>query len=329
MQRWRDSTSRLFFNKSIFYFILVVFFAAISCIFLFDNVSERVPNEVKAFLHIPEKEKSLSIVFFGDTMLDRNVRLIGKRNGYGSLFAYVKDFVQSFDLAVLNLEGTVTNNDSLALKDQNTLRFTFEPISLDALFNAGFDVVSLANNHTSDFGREGFLETKNNLEVKNLKYFGDYFNESEPLVVEKNGLKIAFIGFNEFSYKNFSKVLVRIEKASKENDVVFVFAHFGEEYKDFGSSFQQKNSKMFIDSGADAVIGAHPHVVQNMEIYKDKPIFYSLGNFIFDQYFSKKTQEGLAVSFDIKKKEGEKAILSFKTIPFVSQASVPFLKILN
>lgn len=262
-------------------------------------------------------------------MLDRNVRLIGKRNGYDSLFAPVKDFVTSFDLAVLNLEGTVTGNESLSLKDKNILRFTFESIALDAVFNTGFDIVSLSNNHTSDFGREGFLETTKNLEARNLKYFGDYFNESETLVVEKKGLKIAFVGFNEFAYKNFDQVLERIKKASNENDVVFVFAHFGEEYKDFGNSFQQKNARMFIDSGADAVIGAHPHVVQDIEIYKDKPIFYSLGNFVFDQYFSKQTQEGLAVSFEIKKKEDEKAVLSFKTIPFVSKASVPYLKIDN
>ncbi|MDQ5950359.1 MAG: hypothetical protein QG585_301 [Patescibacteria group bacterium] len=309
--------------------MLFVFLIAISCLFFFARVEGELPSEVKAFLHIPEKEKSLSIVFFGDTMLDRNVRLIGKRNGYDSLFAPVKDFVTSFDLAVLNLEGTVTGNESLSLKDKNILRFTFESIALDAVFNTGFDIVSLSNNHTSDFGREGFLETTKNLEARNLKYFGDYFNESETLVVEKKGLKIAFVGFNEFAYKNFDQVLERIKKASNENDVVFVFAHFGEEYKDFGNSFQQKNARMFIDSGADAVIGAHPHVVQNIEIYKDKPIFYSLGNFVFDQYFSKQTQEGLAVSFEIKKKEDEKAVLSFKTIPFVSKASVPYLKIDN
>lgn len=309
--------------------MLFVFLIAISCLFFFARVEGELPSEVKAFLHIPEKEKSLSIVFFGDTMLDRNVRLIGKRNGYDSLFAPVKDFVTSFDLAVLNLEGTVTGNESLSLKDKNILRFTFESIALDAVFNTGFDIVSLSNNHTSDFGREGFLETTKNLEARNLKYFGDYFNESETLVVEKKGLKIAFVGFNEFAYKNFDQVLERIKKASNENDVVFVFAHFGEEYKDFGNSFQQKNARMFIDSGADAVIGAHPHVVQDIEIYKDKPIFYSLGNFVFDQYFSKQTQEGLAVSFEIKKKEDEKAVLSFKTIPFVSKASVPYLKIDN
>ena len=111
---------------------------------------------------------------------------------------------------------------------------------------------------------------------------------------------ITFIGYHQFVYKGLDTVLSDIRKAKKKSDFVIIYPHFGEEYKTLMTKSQMNLSHAFIDAGADVIIGAHPHVIEPIEIYKGKAIFYSLGNFIFDQSNNGPTSEGLALGITLK-----------------------------
>jgi len=124
------------------------------------------------------------------------------------------------------------------------------------------------------------------------------------MVIKKVGdYNIAFIGINDTnSPVDVEAVKTLIKKGRAEADKVVMNIHWGNEYYDISNDNQRQLAHEFIDTGADAIIGHHPHVVEEMEIYKNRPIFYSLGNFIFDQYFSKETQQGLGIGLVFKDK---------------------------
>ena len=136
-----------------------------------------------------------------------------------------------------------------------------------------------------------------------MLYYGDPNNANEiGTVIVKNGIRIGIVGFHEFSYMNFDKVFAEIEKLRPQVDFLVVTPHWGVEYQSLPTEKQRKWATEFIDSGADAVIGSHPHVIQNIEEYRGKKIYYSLGNFAFDQYFSKETMTGAGVQVVVRKK---------------------------
>ena len=244
-----------------------------------------------------------SLFIAGDMMLDRNVRNIINKIGSDAFFAGVADTVKGVDIAVANLEGPFTSypsvTSSLVSKE---LRFTFDPALVPKLALLGFDMFGLANNHTYNFGYEGLQMTRRYLGQSGIGYYGEPDNEEEiSTIVTKDGIAIGFVGFNEFSYTNYENVFAEIERLRPLVDVLIVSPHWGPEYQKQPTAKMQKWSHDFIDSGADAVIGAHPHVVMTTEEYRGKKIYYSLGNFVFDQYFSEDTMNGLALRVDIVK----------------------------
>jgi poly-gamma-glutamate capsule biosynthesis protein CapA/YwtB (metallophosphatase superfamily) len=150
-----------------------------------------------------------------------------------------------------------------------------------------------------------------------MLYYGDPNNKDEISIVKvKNGIRVGIIGFHEFSYMNFDKVFVEIEKLRPEVDILIVTPHWGIEYDKTPTEKQKKWAKEFIDSGADAVVGTHSHVIGDIEEYKGKKIFYSLGNFAFDQFFSRETMTGMGLCVEVKK-EGDNIVnLNYKEITF-------------
>ena len=192
------------------------------------------------------------------------------------------------------MEGSFTDFKPRKL-DPNNTSFTFDPALAKALKDSGFNIVNLANNHVRDFGKDGFAQSRAYLDKAGIDYFGDFYNEGPALVKNINGLKIAFIGYNEFGDPAIAGTLAKIKDARGSADFVIVYAHWGAEYQTNFWPGSQVKGRQFIDAGADAVLGSHPHVVQPIEIYKGKPIFYSLGNFLFDQIFSDQVRHGLAV----------------------------------
>ena len=241
------------------------------------------------------------VLFVGDLMLDRNVARTIFSEGPGALFADVRVLLADADVRVGNLEGAITNNTSIAQKNNRILRFTFDPAQAKAVLEPlRFDAFSLANNHALDFGEFGYDETRKNLDAIGVQPFGQPFNDKGRLStkLEVRGKTLCLIGYHALFDPAIAAVTDEITKLRPDCWRAVVFAHWGEEYQEHSNAAQQAAAHVFIDAGADLVVGAHPHVVQNVEVYKNKAIFYSLGNFMFDQNFSWGTTHGLAVRAD-------------------------------
>ncbi|MFA6171769.1 MAG: AmmeMemoRadiSam system protein B [Patescibacteria group bacterium] len=251
-------------------------------------------------------KESLRLLFFGDLMLDRHVGEKIKSKGADYPFAKLikpdeggENIFSGKDLVSANLEGAVTDLGA-HYPPANSYDFAFSPDLIKSLKKYNFNFFNLANNHFSDQGERGIMETRENLKALGFDFSGckdAQIGDCSSVIVEKGGKKIGLAGFS-MVYKNFSleKAREAVEKLKKETDLVIVNIHWGAEYQHNNNSSQKNTGQALIDSGADIIIGHHPHVMQGMEIYKGKPIFYSLGNFVFDQYFSEDTQEELALS---------------------------------
>lgn len=265
-------------------------------------------------------EHTKTFLFLGDIMLDRGVERLMDKNGLLYPIKNMRNFLTGTDAVVGNLEGPVVLEPEDTPDD--SMRFNFGLKALDLLRYARINLVSLANNHTSDGGKDGLSQTRRLLGERDIKYFGDPVGCDKENVFRSDG--IVFVGLNKTFPFNCSQA--RIEELIKKvaggsaSDFLVVFIHWGEEYRSASNAEQKELAHLMIDSGADLVMGAHPHVVEEIELYNGKFIFYSLGNFIFDQYFSKETQEGLAVGLEL---EGDKAL--FHLFPFGSRKSQPYL----
>ena len=286
---------------------LVVFFIALLFI-IYARVRIFAEQQIaEALSDVPslsvQKSPQANLFIFGDMMLDRGVRERMGTYGTEYPFAGIKDLLSGHDIVVGNLEGPFTDFKSKTMGIKNApLEFTFDPAVIATLKNLGFNLFSLANNHTANFGQEGLRQTRQYLSENGIGYFGDPFNAKEvSKIVEINGLKVGFVGFHEFAYQNLDLVLAEIVKVRAETDLVLVFPHWGVEYNKKATANQKELAHAFIDAGVDVVVGAHPHVIEPIEIYKDKPIFYSLGNFVFDQDFSFDTTHGLTLELVYRK----------------------------
>jgi poly-gamma-glutamate synthesis protein (capsule biosynthesis protein) len=269
------------------------------------------------------RTRELSMLVVGDLMLGRNVQVLGERYGSDYPFTGISGVLKNYDIVAGNLEGPVV--EGAPRTPANSFRFAFQPASLSALVSAGFNMLSLANNHTFDFGKSGYEETSVRLYGAGAGVFGHPLYEGGEFVgsMEKGGRTLAFFGYNA-TYPSFHEEAaftdIAARRASRPDELIFVFPHWGEEYSLSENDLQEKIARGFIDAGATAVFGSHPHVAQGVEIYKNRAIFYSLGNFVFDQYFSKETQEGLMISARIKEAE-----VAYELLPVAVSASRPEL----
>lgn len=276
-----------------------------------------------------DNNRKASILVLGDMMLDRNVRNTIDEIGFDDFFSGVKDLISRPDIAVANLEGPFTPYQSVTADLRNkALQFTFDPALTPKLSKFGFDVFDLANNHTMNFGSAGMAYTRSYIKESGMEYYGDPNNKREiSYVSEKNGLKIGFVGFHEFSYVNFDKVFDEIKRLRPEVDVLVITPHWGIEYEKIPTDKIRELAHKFIDLGADMVVGSHSHVVGEIENYKNKKIYYSLGNFVFDQYFSEDTMNGLGVMIFAEKDALGHIRLSYENIPINITSSGPIAKI--
>ncbi len=269
----------------------------------------------------------IKLLFVGDIMMDRGIRAKVKKNHGDYLFPFVHmiDRLSSADITFGNLEGPVSDVGS---RSGSIYSFRMDPMVTQALYDVGFDIVSLANNHMGDYGREAMEDTMRRLHNAGIQYTGAGLDKKEAYdvtVIERGNTKIGFLGFSDIGPrwmqagdKSSGIAIAGIEiinksvrQARDKTDILIVSFHFGEEYKTRSQIEQQILARKAIDAGADIVIGHHPHVAQEIEQYKNGVIAYSLGNFIFDQAFSKDTKEALMFEVDIKNKK----IYDFKAIP--------------
>lgn len=274
----------------------------------------------------PVESKTITIQFFGDMMLDRNVAKVMSTSGLDYVLSKMRGeeyrYFYGADLLVANLEGPFA---ATRIDTTKSIAFRFDPKLILDLKRYNFSAFSLANNHLYDMGKANEQYTRDLLKDNGFGYFGNQIKEdAEYMWVANNdntpGLPepVVFIGINNTDHVlNMTKVAEAIASAKKISRYVFVVPHWGVEYKTESRTAERALARRLIDLGVTAVIGGHPHVVQEMEIYKGKPIFYSLGNFIFDQYFSKETQEGLSVGLVL---EGGKVKTTY-VFPFYSVKS--------
>ncbi len=240
-------------------------------------------------------------LFFGDVMLDRQNRVLMDRKGVGFFTEKLERLFWGQDLNVVNLEGPITDKPSVSVgqpvDNPNHFRFTFNPEQAINFLQANrINLVNIGNNHILNFHNEGLEQTKEILTKNNIGYFGDPLDLAKMSTVKNVGeQKIAFVNYNQFAGFSPEQVIEIIKTLKTKSDFVVVYPHWGQEYKLVNNERQQKLAYRFIDAGADLIIGAHPHVVQPIEIYKNKVIFYSLGNFVFDQYFSEDVKSILGV----------------------------------
>jgi poly-gamma-glutamate capsule biosynthesis protein CapA/YwtB (metallophosphatase superfamily) len=286
----------------------------------------------KGYIHekfASEIDETVRITFAGDAMMDWSVKSTIAKKGPDYPFLHVKKELSSSDLGIVNLETAVTTS---ATKHPNKqYNFKSDPASLSGLKNAGFQLVSLANNHTLDYQVGGLRDTLSYLKKYKLDYMGGGINSTEAYAAKSYKIKektIKILAFSrvlpEYSWVatsskpglangyDLSLINRSIKKEKQSADYVFVYIHWGVETNRKPEAFQRQWAKAMIDSGADGVIGSHPHVLQGFEVYKNKPIAYSLGNFLFPDYVKGDKAQTALLHLDIKNKEIEMSVTPYK-----------------
>jgi len=248
-----------------------------------DNWKENTSHLLGYFIKgEPVNDNFISFHFVGDIMLDRGTRKqIDTANSVDYPWVEMERFLDGTDFVVGNLEGTVNEQSSTYTYDP-PFRFVFDPTYVEEA-NKYLDAVSLANNHASDVGSAGELETHDWLEQMGLPWFGSYLNSTLRYDTTIGGRAISFIGYHTFQ-PNEQEFLSIISAAKTDGNFVIVMPHWGTEYLTSPDTSEQRLAKLIVEAGADLIIGGHPHVPQGFEVMGDTPVAYSLGNFIFDQY---------------------------------------------
>jgi gamma-polyglutamate biosynthesis protein CapA len=268
-----------------------------------------VSKDNGATVIVGEKTKGeAKILFVGDIFLDRYIRQIMERHGGDYVFECTENLLQSADVVVGNLEGPITDFDSKSVgtipgSPENYV-FTFPTFSAELLYRHNIKIVSLGNNHIGNFGAEGIEQTKKYLSRAGVNYFGGLAGD-EPIYRTKiRGHNISFIAYNEFGGDSAELVTEKIRQENMQypENKIIVFAHWGDEYVE-PTEKMRLQAKAFSRAGTNFFIGSHPHVVQASENIGETTVFYSLGNFIFDQYWDEEVSTGLAVQVNLSSSE--------------------------
>jgi len=273
-------------------------------------------NNEQGLLHnfnLPEVEPEISLIFTGDIMLSRTVNAkMEKYDNYNWPFNQVSDFLNEADIVVGNLESPFLKGSSNYEVLTGSFSFKANPLAVEGLKFSNFSLLSLANNHTINQGKQGIIDTIAILEENGIRYVGAGLNEEEARraeIITVKGYNFAFLayaypedysiadnnraGIADMNAEKMKEDIKLLKKMDRQPDLIVVLLHAGNEY-DLMPNWQQKTfAKAAIEAGADLVLGHHPHCPQLFDFYQDKPIIYSLGNFVFDQMWSKETRQGL------------------------------------
>lgn len=280
-------------------------------------------------------EITLSAV--GDILLDRGVAQQIERHGLHYPFSHAAPLLKNADIAFGNLECPIASEGTKIVK-----RFVFKakPEYSQALRDAGFDMLSLANNHTLDCGRTGLLETMQNLQRHNIRWTGAGRNRSEAeasTILHVRGLRVAFVGFCQFlpegvftndakpsiAFASSENVRRVVSATRKQSDVVVASFHWGTEYANRPRALQTELAHAAARSGADLVLGHHPHVLQGLQtiVTRDAStrkvrrtlVAYSLGNFVFDP--ARERGAAPTETIVLRCRLGKRGIVSAQAVP--------------
>ncbi len=293
-----------------------------------EKISYRLPFDTSVNLNF------ISIAAVGDVMYGNHTISYIKKHGSNYPFIPTQAILQNVDVAFANLEAPFTET---GIKFDKRFTFKVPPKYATGLAKAGFDVVTLANNHMLDYGMEGLASTLKTLDSIGVAFCGaglDIKQARKPALIKKNGFRIAVLGYSmtfprEFwatdstggtCYPQYDYMQKSIQQSDSVADFTIVTFHWGSELKNHPKKYQKDYAHLAIDNGADLVLGHHPHVLQGLEIYKNRLIAYSLGNFSFASYSAKATE-----SIILKVHLSNTGLLYAKAIPVsVDNSEVAF-----
>jgi poly-gamma-glutamate synthesis protein (capsule biosynthesis protein) len=310
--------------KRIFiYFGIIIIFSAVSFAF-FTRESVKQINLVREVQEVFSVPETVSVLSFGDIMLDRGVRTIMEKRGRDP-FEYIKkdiDEIRKFDVVIANLEGPIVEMNRKDCQ-QKAYNFQFASTTPDRLKSIGITMVTIANNHSYDCYKVGFESTKKYLQSAGIEYIGDTPVEKSFVIKDIHGKKVAFVGIDQtMSSSKLPLFYELVKKLKSENDYVLVHVHWGTEYELKETAVQKAIAYTLIDNGVDVVFGHHPHVPEPVEVYKGKVVFYSLGNFVFDQYFSQEVQTGLALKLKSSEDKNEIELIPVSSLESKAQPQI-------
>jgi poly-gamma-glutamate capsule biosynthesis protein CapA/YwtB (metallophosphatase superfamily) len=267
----------------------------------------------------PERKPLTTLTVVGDIMLGRGVA--GQPGGAPARLRPMAEHLRAADLTVGNLESTLSDDGPA---QQGTDSFHAPPTVLAALADAGVDALSLANNHTGDYGPRALLATLDAFRGRRIESFGagrDLRGATRAAVLVRNGVRFGFLGFNAIGEtpratartagalsvrmpprtgpldrRDLAHVVGAVRRLAERVDVVVVVPHWGTQYTHAAEPVQSRVGRRLVDAGADLVVGGHPHWVQGLERYDGAVIAHSLGNFVFDMDFMEPTMEGVALT---------------------------------
>lgn len=270
----------------------------------------RKPQTIPVESRLPDtlfagKNTTFSLIFTGDVMLGRSVNTRIKKYADPSWpFRHIAPLLRSSDLTLVNLESPFVAG---CRPTDTGMIFCSDPANVAGLVFAGVDYASLANNHTQNYGHDGLLQTAEVLrQNKIVPLLG-----GSPEFVKIKDTSLALLAFSDLPQIDDLLVSSAISQASQSADLVIVTFHWGYEYQKQPNRRQISLAHLAIDSGADLVVGHHPHWVQTEELYQGKPIYYSLGNLVFDQMWSAETRQGQILRLTYQKE----LLLQKETLP--------------
>lgn len=275
----------------------------------------RLPVPEGVYGSVGRPTPPVTLLFVGDIMLARDVEQ--RINAGTDPFAGTQSLLARADSAIGNFEASIPRTHTPT--PHGGMRFSAASSSMSLLFDAGFDVLSLANNHSGDFGEAGYANTRAVCAYHGMLCVGHYASvERHAAAVHSvEGVRVGILALHTL-YETPAKAHLQeqVRALAAASDLQVAYLHWGVEYETTHHPRQRALAHLLIDEGIDAVIGHHPHVVQDIEVYRNRLIAYSLGNFVFDQYFSDAVQQGLMLGMTVFEHE-----LRYDVIPTTGAGS--------
>jgi poly-gamma-glutamate capsule biosynthesis protein CapA/YwtB (metallophosphatase superfamily) len=287
--------------------------------------NEAIPT--RSMSPTPTPETPITLAFTGDVMFGRSVNshMLASAPNDPYPFTYTADVLRHFDLTIGNLECVISK---LGAPVPKAYTFRSDPRAYDRLLAAGFDLVSVANNHSGDYGKAAFLDEFLTLPSRGLTPIGGGQNKQQahrPIFKTMRGTTIAFLAYDEIdpysfaatdttpghAWLNETALRQDLVRARRSADFVIVFVHWGIEYFTELTAHQRSLARVAIEAGADVVVGAHPHVIEPCEFYRGKLIVYSLGNFVFDHMYDEVVRRGNILTLTVQRNR----LLGWKLVP--------------
>ena len=307
-------------NLGILLLILFVPLEFFVLLVLYDRQEPQTLNVVDEEVAVIPKvgqpaRESFTILLVGDVMLGRNVRNESVKNSdFSYPFLLTSEILSGSTITFVNLESPAVTDCPVFMSGYV---FCSPPEAISALKKAGVDIVNLANNHALNFGESGLQETKDFLDKQGISHtgFGNF------VIKEVASVKLGFLGFDFTVRQPGQADYAFIQTANQKVDKLVVAVHWGVEYEDSPRDFQKEWATDMVNSGADIIVGHHPHWVQGAECFENGtslgytkadeleefvcignkvPVYYSLGNFIFDQMWSEETKKGALVKLNLE-----------------------------